>query len=615
MITSSNEFVSQRMQITENNTLLLENESINPSSTVNDIICPIEKVDSSFMEFFHLNSDNGTILGKKDGSVIWRKDNEEIKMLILPDEQIKKIDFICKPELSDKLNTLFVFGDQGTIMVYTKASSDNLVELKQFDLLTTSVYQIEKIKDFVYMLCLPFSKLVLLEFDKDINLKSTQLQGTSGAHQIFCYTNKALFEALLVTSSTITMVQYKYNSSVSIVNNPEAIQLAIEDALDELAISESVIQSVTQKDESLNKQLISINRTLYALRSINNQRELGIGNSLETTGFELTVRPVMKTNAYESCQFNTTCHLRVCIKTSNFLELEHWDLYVYLMHNGIGQQHLISLVGFEPHYEMGIERYLIWERDIQIDLSSLILPLEISTELVMSPAFHFPVSRMILDDFHFAIPVTQDINLSIKKRGLEEISNRLLQSLNKQSMHDRRSKLYTVFALGFNKQDTSLFNFKDTKIYVRYLIEEDLSDEKYRSIMASIFNEGRTLEDLQHLLQNGAEEAIFSLAAYPGCPIILQLSRLKTNMIEFSIQSIYPPALFKTEATLLQRISRCFIEKPIDIKRNELEELLFEIQEKYQQTTDNLWDDLNQVIQRYYAIHQNDPIGSLLIYD
>ncbi|KAI9472479.1 MAG: hypothetical protein EXX96DRAFT_584275 [Benjaminiella poitrasii] len=650
MITSDDdESVSQKAQLIEipldSHSFSFESETI-AFSSVYDLHnanvtchCFIEEIDPSFAEFFYLDSRQGIILGKKDGTVVWREkiheDIRDTKLLVLPDEQVKKIDFIRVPELSNLFNMLFVFGDQGTVMVYIKVSSA-LVELKQFDLLTPTIYQIEKIRDFVYMATFSTGKIVLLEFNKKLELKSIQLQGIYGiAHQLFCFRDDTLFEALLESSSSdTTMVQVKYKPSlISVTDNPEAIKLLIQESLDELATSESIIQSITHQEESLSSQLVSINKTLYALRNINRQRELDVNNSLETTGFELTVRPVMQSNAYESCSgnFNTTCYLRICIKASFFLELEQWDLNVYLMREGVGQQRIIPLAGFEPHYEMGIQRYLIWERDVQVDLSSLILPLEVSTELVMnhneSSMFHFPISKMILDDFHFAIPVTKDVNMTMKRRGLEEISNRLMQSYYQQRIRDRNNPMYSLYVLDHKKYTTryeteAVFNeFKHSMVHVRYLVEENLSDEKYRSVLGSIFNEGRILKETQQILQNGAEEAVFSLCAYPGSLITVNLSKSSTKIIDFTIQCIFPPALFKAEATLLQRIQRCFTVHPIDIKKNDLrqlEDMVFHLQEKYRQLSTSqddksLWSELNKVVYQLYSIHQNEPIAHLSI--
>lgn len=166
---------------------------------------------------------------------------------------------------------------------------------------------------------------------------------------------------------------------------------------------------------------------------------MGMINSLDTTGFEFTVRPILKSNSSENCCLQTTAYLRVCIKTSRFLELEQWDLTVdlYSPFTKTGQSKLISVIGFESHYDHGIERSIIWERDIALDL---VLPVQVTTSLVMTQdkeIIRFPLAEMNLDDLHFIKPCSVDMQTSIERRGIDEVSSKLIKAYNLQVLHDR----------------------------------------------------------------------------------------------------------------------------------------------------------------------------------
>lgn len=99
-------------------------------------------------------------------------------------------------------------------------------------------------------------------------------------------------------------------------------------------------------------------------------------------------------------------------------------------------------MGFESQYDNGIERSILWERDIAIDLKNITLPLQVDMTLIMTleketEIIRFPVSEMTIDDLHFVKPCSKDIQVSIERRGLDEISNKLIRSYNLQLMNDR----------------------------------------------------------------------------------------------------------------------------------------------------------------------------------
>lgn len=187
------------------------------------------------------------------------------------------------------------------------------------------------------------------------------------------------------------------------------------------------------------------------MKGIQDKRQLGVINSFDTNGFEFTVRPILKSNSSENLSLQTAAYLRLCIKTSRFLELERWDLCLDLFSptSNTGQSKLVSVIGFEPHYENGIERSIVWERDLSMDFKTLIFPLEVSASLIMTlekDTIRFPLCDMIIDDLHFIKPCRLDIESSIERRGLDDVSNNLIKSYNLQVLHDR-SRVYPLDTL------------------------------------------------------------------------------------------------------------------------------------------------------------------------
>lgn len=249
-------------------------------------------------------------------------------------------------------------------------------------------------------------------------------------------------------------------------NDQQEIKRAIEQALAQLKSSEAEIKNLDEEEQALNRKLTSVNKTLYALRSINTKRKRGIINSLESTGFEFSMRPVTIKQSISNSSLHCSSFLRISIKTSRFLELEDWNLLLDFVPKAspptstLLHTKSVSVMGFEPHFENGIERFTIWERDIEIDLNSFTLPVEVSATLVMtinepekSPLL-FPVSRIEVDDLHYAIPCTPDFITSIERRGLEDVSNRLMESFYKQKLHDKTGKY--PFARLLNSKNPSL---------------------------------------------------------------------------------------------------------------------------------------------------------------
>lgn len=294
------------------------------------------------------------------------------------------------------------------------------------------------------------SKISLLQFSynpqNSIGLDTTLMQGVSKTYHLIS-NNEHILDAIILNDreDKTAMVQIQYNPTrISIENDEDALKQCIESSLQELAQSESIVQSMNAKELELSEKLASTNRTLYALRSIHHKRQIGVWNSFSQTGFAFSVRPITLSNSYENCTLNTTAHLRVCIKTARFLELENWHLALHLEPTNMndGQIKTVPVIGFEPHYDNGIERYIIWERDIEIDVR--LLPFTLNAMLMMTleedSIAPFPVCEILLDDLHFARPCSENLTQGIERRGLEEISARLMSSYAQQMAYDRSGK-------------------------------------------------------------------------------------------------------------------------------------------------------------------------------
>ncbi|KAF1802681.1 hypothetical protein FB192DRAFT_1422453 [Mucor lusitanicus] len=462
--------------------------------------------------------------------------------------------------------------------------------MRQFNV-QSPIRSIDKVQDSKYMASTGTGRVSILDLMNDTSkLASIRLSGLSNVqHLRILDRDNCIFETVSEKEHGIEFSRIQYNNiPVSIENNAEAMQQLIEDTLEELAQEEATVKAMEAEEQALSDKLASTNRTLYALQSINDKRELGLCNSLDSTGFEFTVRPITRSNSDENCSLNTTAYLRVCIKTSRFLELEGWDLSIQLfpVDSGlIGETKLVSVIGFEPHYENGIERHVIWERDIEINLDKQRLPAKVSTTLIMTlndaNELLFPVSELILDDIHFARPCSTHMKTSIDRRGLDEISNRLMQSHQQQKARDRTGR-YPLARLLQNNQPSLLLNYKN--VHIRYTVPS-LSDEQYRSLLPSILGEGHS-SSIQNFFHGNAEQALFTMACYPGCPVIINLSRVSPDMIDFNIQCSYTPALFKVEYILLHRIHQLYMQDApaMDTKKlKSLEASILELQQAYQQ--------------------------------
>lgn len=206
----------------------------------------------------------------------------------------------------------------------------------------------------------------------------------------------------------------------------------------------------------MSRKLASVNQTLYAIQSINSKRKKGIPNSLEDTGFEFTLCPVVKSTSLANICLQPTTYLRVCIKTNKFLQLESWYLALDLFseNNITGETKTLPVIGFESHYEQGLELYSVWERDVSIEPSQL--PLKVTCALVMSSLnepLRFPVAEMMVDDIHFAMPCNTNLIQSIQRRGLDDVSRELNESYTRQILLDKTGSY--PFARFLRKQNFS----------------------------------------------------------------------------------------------------------------------------------------------------------------
>lgn len=653
--------------------LFLEGEKIrymsartNESNVIAPIYNPLDinithyqftkQLDPCLSKFFSLPALKfGIVFGTREGSVYIR----DIAAGLIKDvhimsfevsERSKFIDVLNMPALSDEDNTIIAFGDQGTIMVYSRASSDSSetnVSFKQFNI-PGPIFSVEKIPQKAsYLIISELGHISRLDFKctaEGITMESNAvIPASEGVRKLKVYDSENnVFEAIYEhNGNAVYDSECKYKL-VPQANDQQEIRKAIEQALAQLKSSEAEIKKLDEDEQALNKKLMSVNKTLYALRNINTKRKRGIINSLESTGFEFSMRPITLKQSIANSSLHCSSFLRISIKTSRFLELEDWDLQLDFVPkaspstSALRQTKSVSVMGFEPHFENGIERYAIWERDVEIDLNTITLPVEVSATLVMTvnepekPPLLFPVSRIVVDDLHYAIPCTPDFITSIERRGLEDVSKRLMESFHKQKLHDKTGRYPFARLLNFKTptlQMTSserLFDYR--KIHIKFTVDMHITNDSYRSILPRLLNEGRTMEDVKSILVN-AEMALFTLAAFPGCPVIIKLVRASSTLIDMCVHCVYLPALFKVEATLLRRLYQDFLMPIVSGKQDNnflkklksLEDAVIDIQEKYQNTIDDMdvdgentvTEQLKNAVDVLYSIHGEHPIGHL----
>ncbi|KAI8877831.1 hypothetical protein K501DRAFT_197267, partial [Backusella circina FSU 941] len=448
-----------------------------------------------------------------------------------------------------------------------------------------------------------------------IELQSILLQGATDICHLRAFDSKHI--DTLCKDGTYSRIKYNSKRS-SLKDDPEALSIVLKDTLREMELCEESIKALESTENELTEKLASVNKTLYAIRSISQKRKIGVCNSLETTGFELTVVPVTKSNSIANSTALSSAFLRVTIKTMGFLKLESWelklDLFPYIpymvnkkSYSERGHTMMVSIQGFESQYENGAEKYLMWERDIPIDLNTHRLPLTVAASLTMDSTADqnmllFPVSEMILDDLHFAMACTENMRLS------DRTNQYPLERMLKE-----KTEVNSI---------TRSYPFDYKRGVIRILVDSQMSQETYRCILSKLLNDGRTVQDIQQIIYD-AEKAYYILAAFPASPIVLSLSRLSDTELELRFECHNPIALFKNEASLLIRLYFISLgNRDQDIQNAELleelrslEETIVSLQDQYHdsskqgspETDTLLWENLKKAVEKMVDLHKELP--------
>ncbi|KAG2232927.1 hypothetical protein INT48_006181 [Thamnidium elegans] len=567
-----------------------------------------DQLDTCIKDFFSLNLiKNGLFFGTEDGSVYCRNlDKEPIKdTRIIAFENSEPVIYLQL--ISGVHNSLMAMGDRGTIMIYSNISiqsEEPTMLLKQFNI-QGPIHAVEK-----------SNKVILIKRLRMTNRTDNIFDSLSNQHE-----NIQLNTFVLDSAPT------------SIENDPQAIIQLTNEALDDFKLSELDLKYLDQQEQNLSQKLSTTNQTLYALQTMDKRRKPGTFHSLDTSGFELTICPITRSESIANHSLQSTCYLRTRIKTSRFLQLEDWYLELDLFRHKqskclLGETKTVPVMAFETIYQNGIERYSVWQRDIQLDLERLTLPIQVSVYLTMSveehtPAIRFPVSNLVIDDLHFMISCSPDFIKTIQIRGLDQVSNKLMYAYCKQILCDKTTR-YPFARLLKTKSLTdlplfkSLFDYKS--VHIRCLIDLHTTDKTYKSILSSILNEGKTMDEMKSILLH-AEQALFTIAAFPACPVIIELTRVSSTMIDFCIQCVYSPALFRVEASFISRLLDHFIQIPSDKTTSlkyatflktmkSLEHSILELQETYQLSqNNNLVNQLKTSIDLLFDIYNQEPIG------
>ncbi|OBZ82190.1 hypothetical protein A0J61_09764 [Choanephora cucurbitarum] len=552
---------------------------------------PVECLSEAFVDFFQLKERQGIMLAKQDSTIYWRNSSEDTKLFSMEShEQIEWIDYDTNQLVAlggDIITDSLLQRNQGTIVLYFYSNKG--IQHQQFHLNGT-IQALTKINAFHYLVATGLGRVYRL-YVEQTEMKYIPMQGLSNVI-LLASDHHDSFRAITVDpdQQQAHLLQVNYNPMpVSLEDDPKALKESIQQTLRELAQSESLVRQMDLKEQALNQKLTSINRTLYAIQSIHQKRKIGQCNSIETTGFEYTIQPIVQSNSSEHTLFQTTAHVRVCLKTARFLELEDWTLQLHFSKTGLVRR--IPVVGLESCFENQMERYSVWEHNLPIDSTQL--PCQVDSMLMIDlspdPAACFALSTIPLDEFHFAVPLHESLNANIQRRGLEEVSDRLMKSWQQRQSRDNTAA--HPFARWMKKrQNNQPSNMKEERgldlgvVRMRYRVDTTFSAEDYRSILSLILGEGRTIDDMKRILYGGAEHASFVLAFYPACPILLDLSRVSDTMIEFKIQCHSMPVLSRAETTLLERIRFYGLSRPLESQP--IDQTLNSVQPSYRLDSD-----------------------------
>ncbi|KAI9253184.1 hypothetical protein BY458DRAFT_589697 [Sporodiniella umbellata] len=587
--------------------------------------CFYQDLDSKFADFFSIKAE-GLIYGTSQGQILYRGPSDEaytkdVRLLAFEsqEEEVKYIEFVER----DQTCYFLVAGSLGTILMYYKRTEEEEVDFKQFNI-TPSVVSMDRIQNTTdYIVCDISGKVHLLRYvnnEKEIELEWIPFDALQQVSKLRIIDSSTL--EVLTCSSEYRKVKYD-TQSVLVEDDPEAIHALIKEALEELALSESSLAETEREEQSLTQKLGSVNRTVYALQSIDSRRKKNVCNSLEETGFEFTLCPVVKKLSVANSGLHPACYFRVCIRTLKFLQLESWELVLDLFSERdlAGKTLRIPIIGFESHYEQGIERYSLWDREIPMDAVELPLKVTCSLEMVSEVSLRFPIGEMRVDDVHFAVPCSDNLIQAIQRRGLEDVSNELIGSYRLQMLLDKTGKY--PFARFLRKQDSQQIPRRidyNKTIHIRCTVSS-LTNEQYCSVLPKLLQEGRSDDETRQIIPH-AEIAYFTLVSFPASPIILKLSKISEGEINLTLQCTHPPALFKAEHAILTRLSHYHIKEEgpspfLKEKLQSLENSIIDLHEAYQndgegtaQDDERAWSEsMELAIEKLYNIYSEFAIG------
>ncbi|KAI8989325.1 hypothetical protein BDB01DRAFT_718736, partial [Pilobolus umbonatus] len=407
--------------------------------------------------------------------------------------------------------------------------------------------------DTLYMVSTGIGRLFTIHIKigtQGMELESTLLAGFKDVCRLRLSNKEDYVLDILQRNPNCIAHRVRYNPvPVSIDNDPMALNTVIADTLKELEMSEITIKALDKEELELNASLTSTNHTLYALSHIKIKRDKRIGNTLKSTGFELTAQPILKNYSMTNSVSHSTTYIRISIKTSEFLKLEDWTVCLHLTEedlspiqqscSAVGEMKIIPIIGFQPLYENGIERYLLWERDVEIDIRRVSLPLIAKVYLQMNvdnaDPLDFPVYEMLIDDIHFASPISKDIITSNSFRTSRWNTPYSLRLLKTSDMNT----------------DKSIFNYRVS--HIKCEVDPHIPLSKIQSLLSYLISEGHPHEQVMDMMDS-VDTAYLTLASYPGIPVIIRICKESSNKVDIIIECSHIPALFRTEATLLTRI-------------------------------------------------------------
>ncbi|KAG0187092.1 hypothetical protein DFQ28_006897 [Apophysomyces sp. BC1034] len=449
--------------------------------------------------------------------------------------------------------------------------------------------------------------------------------------QHFCVKEKQTYivtlQAILATGIRI---EAKIDLSApfnELSNDPLVLKSSIQDALNQLSVYEEQKKKLEMLHEEYNSSLIATNQILYALQS-KSQKNFG-------DQFHCDIRPVVVNESLEYV-IPAVSMLRVRVTTHWDMDWNNWQLHVHMVQQRTLSQETISAdigrqdtgSGMSLSFPLaGLGSGNTWEKMIALDTENLRLPLDVFVKLsvtIPSPDTQqsegqstFFVLNIMLDDLHFISPCSEDIRTEISLYNFQKVSAMGQKSTPSSKALGKSSQWpFSRLQTQLNKKDKQRQKIDLSEVTVCFdLISKTVAwDTAYRSTLSYLLQEGRTSDEMK-LILDSAERAVFTLARYPQCLVVITIAKDDVH-VSLKVQAALLCRLQDHMVTDSHETAECSHSAYDEFGKmqKQLTYSISEAEEKYQKDQD-AWGDVRVAVDVVQKLHNNRSIGCICFDD